>query len=85
LRFADLVVGHDEDAVHGPPSDGKHELPDASRGERVRGDASRLGVDRASRLERPGQSRSVLGLDADARFSRAPGPDSNGWCGAACF
>ncbi len=60
-------------------SDGKHQLPDLTGGERVGRDASRLGIDGAPRLARRGQRGRSPRLDADdldlAPVPRRDAPD----------
>src|SRR5579863_7014596 len=65
LSFPNRVVRYQHGAVDMALDDGKYQLADSPRRQRVRGNSARLGIDGPSRLERARKRRGLFRFDAD--------------------
>src|SRR5439155_23374192 len=84
LRLPDRIVRHEDDALDKLPSDGKNQLSDLARRQRIGRYPAGVGIDWPSGLDRPGQRRGGFGLDPDhPDLATEPGGDSGDQSAAA--
>ena len=77
LRFSNSFIRHQYDALNELLCDGKHEISDPARRQRIGGDASGGRIDWLSGLECAGQGGRGFGFDSDdAAAAREPRRDS---------
>jgi len=84
LSGSNLIVAHEYDAVDELLRNRKHQCPDSSRAERIRGQAAHFDVDWPARVQCTRERGATRGLDRDHfRVAAIPRCDATGQSAAA--